>query len=74
MGQHCFIGGWHSHIGRCHHCQPYSRRLGIANGSFSWGGCWSGGLGEGRLLLRPLPIEHVFSSCHKGFWVSSLVV
>ncbi len=43
----------------------------MKSNSFSWGGCCNGGSNEGRPLLQPLPIEHVFSSCHKGFWVSS---
>lgn len=39
---------------------------------FSWGGDDSSGLGEGRILLQLLPNGHVFSSCHRGFWVFSL--
>jgi hypothetical protein len=42
--------------------------------SFSWGGDDSIGLGEGRILLQPLPNGHVFSSCHRGFRVFSVAI
>ncbi len=74
VGQHCFINQWHLHIVWCCHCRPHSNKFNIMDGFFSWGVCYSGGLDEGRPLSRPLPNKHVFSSCHKGFWVSSPIV
>jgi len=74
VGQHCFVGWWHSHIGWCHHCWSHLSKLGNVGSSFSWGGCKSDGSCEGRTLLQPLPNGCVFFFWHRGFWVSSPAV
>jgi hypothetical protein len=40
----------------------------------SWGGDDHDGLDEKRILLRSLPNEHISSSYHRDFWVSSPIV
>jgi len=48
---------------------PHLKRLGIPSNFFSWGDYDNGNSSERKISSRPLLNEHVFSSCHKGFWV-----
>jgi hypothetical protein len=69
VGWHCVINWWHLPLGGHGYCWPHLSRLGLSSCFISWGSRNDDSSGKGRTLPWLALDRHLFSPCHKFFWV-----